>query len=66
MVDVLTHLDSALYKTGHVVVERDHLVEDMIIVASGKLRLYGFYEHRDIEQKMLIVRLPTQSWFGDF
>ena len=66
MVSVLTHLDSHLYATGTVLIAERQKVEDLIVVASGKLNLFGFYDHRGEHKKMQIVKLPTCSWYGDF
>ena len=66
MVNVLTHLDSELYKPGEIIVPFDGKIEEMIVVASGNLNLYGLYDHRGETHKMLIAHLPYQSWYGDF
>ena len=46
IVDVLTHLDSRLYTQGEVIFAENAKVDDLVVVASGKLNLFGFYEHR--------------------
>ena len=66
MMAVLTSLDSRLFETGHVLIEENEKVKDLIIAAEGKLKLYGFYDHRDERIKMHIVNLPVRSWFGDY
>ena len=41
----------------------------MVIIEQGKCNLYGFLESKDDKddiKKILVVRLPEQSWFGDF
>ena len=55
---VITKLDSQLYRTGEVLIEQGSKVENLYVVASGKLRLYGSYQYNGEESKMLIVRLP--------
>ena len=66
MTSVLTNLDSFMYEPGAVIVEENSKVTDLVVAASGKLNLYGFYTHRKNELKVLIVHLPEQSWYGDF
>lgn len=63
---MLTHLDSAIYEPGKVIVAENQKVKELVVVASGKLNLYGFYQHRKERYKMLILHLPEQSWYGDF
>ena len=55
---MLTHLDSAIYEPGKVIVAENKKVKELVVVASGKLNLYGFYQHRKERYKMLILHLP--------
>ena len=48
------------------IIKQDSHVDDLIVVAQGKLDLFGFYTHRGQNRKMLILHLPEQSWYGDF
>ena len=42
-------------------------MRDLIFIAQGTVKLYGFYENRDGDlQRMVIVRLKEGSWYGDF
>ena len=66
MMNVVANLDSRLFETGHVLIEENEKVKDLIVVGEGKLKLFGFYEERDERTKMLIVKLPECSWFGDY
>ena len=66
MISVLTNLDSRLFDKGSVLIEENGKVEDLIVAGEGKLKLYGFYDHRGERHKMHIVNLPVCSWYGDF
>ena len=47
----------------------DEPVEDLVIIEQGKCNLYGFERNlteTNATEKLLIVSLPEQSWFGDF
>ena len=42
-------------------------VENLVLIAKGTCHLYGFNEIDDDNiEKILIVKLKKQSWFGDF
>ena len=42
-------------------------MRDLIFIAQGTVKLYGFYENSDGDlQRMVIVRLREGSWYGDF
>ena len=66
MTAVLTNLESQLFLTGNAVCIEGEKMKDLIIIAKGSLKMYGFYDHRGESHKMLIASLPKKSWYGDF
>ena len=65
--EVLTQLDSRLYEPGEIIMERNSRVRDLIFIAQGTCKLFGFYEQKDGDLiRMVIVRLREGSWYGDF
>ena len=68
MVGVLTNLDCAMYKPGDVIIPVRKKVEELIIIEQGYCKLYAFSPSRDKthEEKQLVVRLPSKSWYGEF
>ena len=48
------------------IIHENDYVPELIIAATGKLKLYGFYDSRGEKHKMHVVTLPTRSWYGDF
>ena len=59
MMKVLANLDSRLYEKGHILIEENEKVKDLIVAGEGKLNLFGFYDHRNERTKMHIVNLPN-------
>lgn len=42
-------------------------VSDLVLIATGCCNLYGMYDvDEETVEKILIVTLPKQSWYGDF
>lgn len=68
MVRVLTQLVTTMYKPGEVIIDLRSKVKDLIIIMKGECNLYGFSPAQNSEEpdKMHVVTLPEQSWYGDF
>ena len=64
--NVLTHLNSILFKPGDMIIPYRSQVTDLILVTSGQCSLYGFFPHKENTVKVNVVDLPEQSWYGDF
>ena len=43
MIDVLTNLDSTLYLPGTPIAVANTRVEELVVIAEGSCKLYGFY-----------------------
>ena len=41
-IDVLTQLETQLYRKGDVIIDRMDQVTDMILISQGTCNLYGF------------------------
>ena len=64
---VLTQLESRIYKPGEVILERNTKVRDVVFIAQGTCKLFGFFDPGDGNiHRMVIVRLREGSWYGDF
>ena len=63
---VLTQLDSAIYKPGDLIVQRNTKLHDLFIIREGTCNLNGMFQSGPNEMKVIrIVRLPEGSWYGD-
>ena len=68
IVRILTNLDCQQYNPGEIILRANKPVEELIIIHQGYCNLYGFQLSKDgtHQEKHLIVRLPTKSWYGEF
>ena len=70
IVKVMSNLDSKLYHSGQVIIERGSPVENLILIKEGHCNLYSFFEPKtnnaDELIKVLLVKLKQGSWYGDF
>ena len=71
MIKILTQLDALLYKPGDVIIRNNDEVDELVVIGKGSCDLFGYYKVKDAfneenDKKVLISRLPRQSWFGDF
>lgn len=44
-------------------------MDDLILIRKGECNLFGYVdsvEEKGLKIKVLIVKLPRNSWFGDF
>jgi len=52
-----------------VMIGRGDRVDDLILIRKGECNLYGFVdsvEEKNCKDKILVVKLPKYSWYGDF
>ena len=48
-------------------ISADQEVKELIILKSGSCKLYGFVPTPEGDvHKVHVVKLPEQSWYGDF
>ena len=63
---IVTNLDSEVYRRGTIICPEAEKVTDLVIVAKGRLDVFGYYKYRGERHKMLVMHLPKRSWYGDF
>ena len=69
IVELVTKLDSQMYRHGETVVQKGQCMNDLILIRKGECNLFGYVdsvEERGLQTKVLIVKLPRNSWYGDF